>query len=366
MPCKTHPFILCFCLSAVVAHVPPKFIHREISSRQAGEAATQWKPEISTASQNIQADVFKLSAISEQSTLHQPSQPSQLKPEVKSNCQVMLVMLAVICLCGACISESLGQTLGCVVLFCITFSMVYYILTSGIWESWRSGQNVGIPCAILCLWVAALLCVSCLCICFLCCGFTTMLNAWWIIKNAVVKQMHDEYESHKEKLSGPRRDYYESEAFKQRCDKLFDRYDKDESGSLTMQEILPLVQKEWELDEESAQQASLFLFIGFDENKGGSVERAEFVHLMQYMAMKRFQEGQFTQKSAYEVLQLDPDSATYEDFKKSYKKLSLKYHPDKRQGVPEEEVKRDMAEINDAKTLLEKLPRFQQKQQVEG
>merc|ERR1719190_76423 len=53
-------------------------------------------------------------------------------------------------------------------------------------------------------------------------------------------------------------------------------------------------------------------------------------------------------KDLYEILGL-PDDADEADIKKVYRKLSIKYHPDKN---PDEESKRKFAEVRDAYEIL--------------
>ncbi|XP_020679417.1 dnaJ protein ERDJ3B-like [Dendrobium catenatum] len=57
----------------------------------------------------------------------------------------------------------------------------------------------------------------------------------------------------------------------------------------------------------------------------------------------------FGAKSYYEVLQV-PKGASDEQIKRAYRKLALKYHPDKNQG--NEEANKRFAEINNAYEVL--------------
>merc|ERR1719189_3404199 len=113
-----------------------------------------------------------------------------------------------------------------------------------------------------------------------------------------------------------------------------------------------IVKELGEVDDIQCTARCSILRAAFDENGDSKVEKAEFKHMMQFISMTKFQEGNFSEDTAWEVLQVDPKTGTLEDVKKSYRKLSLKYHPDKRSDVPDEERRRDMAEINDAKRLL--------------
>jgi len=176
----------------------------------------------------------------------------------------------------------------------------------------------------------------------------TMIGGFHLIKNELIKKMHEEYEQKSQGLSGPRKAYFESDVFKERCDTLFETYDTDGNGTLNMEELQPLILAH--VGHENAKNATIQTAL----TNGGTVQKAEFVFFMQFLSVLNFQEGHFTEASAWEVLQLNPDTATYDDVKRSYKKLSMKYHPDKRQDAPEDVVKRDMAEINDAKALLDK------------
>merc|ERR1719453_2525622 len=245
----------------------------------------------------------------------------------------------------------LGEMAGSVCSVVITMGMLIYVIQSGIYDEWSKGKSVGVPCQIMCWWVLITIVFNIIwCSCMFC-GLGVLLGAQYYIKNAVIKRMYEDYQAGKDKLSGPRRDYYDSEVFQNKCNAMFDKYDTDKSGSLDMSELSPLVE-ELELDSAPGKMATL-LASAFDENGDSKVEKIEFVHMMQYISMLKFQEGNFTEETAWEVMQLNPDTATHGDVKKSYKKLALKYHPDKRLGDPEDIVKRDMAEINDAKAILD-------------
>merc|ERR1719199_687850 len=80
----------------------------------------------------------------------------------------------------------------------------------------------------------------------------------------------------------------------------------------------------------------------FDENHNSQVEKDEFSEMMKFVSVTQLQDGRFTEEQAFEVLLLPP-TATMEEVNKSYKKLALRYHPDKRPGVADDIVKKDMA-----------------------
>lgn len=54
-------------------------------------------------------------------------------------------------------------------------------------------------------------------------------------------------------------------------------------------------------------------------------------------------------KSYYDILQV-PKGASDDQIKRSYRKLALKYHPDKNQG--NEDANKKFAEINNGKCLV--------------
>ena len=56
-----------------------------------------------------------------------------------------------------------------------------------------------------------------------------------------------------------------------------------------------------------------------------------------------------TEKDYYELLEVSR-SATGDDIKKSYRRLAMKYHPDRNQGDKEAELK--FKEINEAYEIL--------------
>jgi len=179
-----------------------------------------------------------------------------------------------------------------------------------------------------------LLLFACLCGCC-CCGLGAFVVGQTVIKNLSIKEMHKQYEERKKNLSGPRRDYYDGELFQRKCDRLFDEFDEDGNGSLDMSELKPLIQRE--IGEDIGDFHCAIIRSAFDENGDSTVEKAEFKHMMQFISMIKFKEGNFSEDTAFEVLQVDPKTGTHADVKKSYRKLSLKYHPDKRTDVPDEE-----------------------------
>lgn len=290
-----------------------------------------------------------LSATEGASEFSEPAiKPTFERPE----CKWMILAWAIVVCCGGCIYAFLGPVAG---YFCQFFTIVFiivYVIISGIYGAWRAGQPIGFACQIVC-WLVFfnLLICCCECLCGFCVG-VPLITAWLAIRNESIKQMHQEYTEKRQTLSGPRREYYESEFFQDKCDRMFRQADSDGNGSLSMAELHPVIVQEIG-DMQEMQVKCMFIHEAFGANRDSSVERAEFFHMMQYLSLMKFREGAFTEDSAWEVFQLDPRTATQEEVNKTYKQMSLRYHPDKRYGVSEEDKTRDMAEINDAKRILD-------------
>lgn len=269
----------------------------------------------------------------------------------QDHCKWMALAWLLVACCSACLFAVVGEKAGnvCQTLVCIF--VVFYVIDSGLLGAWWSGQPVKLSCQLMC-WIVffQLLLAACLC-CMTVCFGTMTLAAVFVIKNATIKKMHQEYEEKKLNLSGPRRAYYESELFQQKCDRMFQEADADGNGELSMAELQPVITRE--LGDSGELYPTFTLAQAFDENGNSTVEKAEFVHMMQYLSMMKFTEGKMTEANAWEVLQLDPQTATHADVKKTYRRMSLQYHPDKRPLVAEDIKKKDMAEINDAKAILD-------------
>lgn len=329
----------CLCLSGTDANRQPQARRVDLSAVEETPLATQSKP----SGVSLKGALTQLAAF-EESTVAEVSIYGLLRPR----CGFMLFFLVFLCCCQPVIRAALGDALGMIFHLASTFGLLFYIYFSGIYDMWSKGVPLSTSCQILCWWVFfCLLFAAIWCACTCCLG-ATMFGAAFVIKNELIKKMHEEYEQKSQDLSGPRKAYFESDVFKERCDTLFDTYDKDGNGTLCMEEMQPLILAH--VGHENAKNATIQTAL----TNGGTVQKAEFVYFMQFLSVLNFQEGHFTEESAWEVLQLNPDTATYDDVKRSYKKLSMKYHPDKRRDAPEDVVKRDMAEVNDAKALLDK------------
>lgn len=223
----------------------------------------------------------------------------------------------------------------------VSIFVFVYLMYSGIYQDWWEGASVGLYCKVICIW--ALLQMTCfgLFACFLC----VFVGAAHIVKNQVIKQMQEQYEEKMKDISGPRRDYYESQFFRNKMDSLFDQADSDGNGSLDMKELESvLVEVTGEPD---ITQMAPLLQQAFKDHGNSAVEKHEFVEMMKFVSVCALQEGKFTAKQAFEILQL-PETASKAEVSKSYRKMAMKYHPDKRKDVDDETAKRDMGQINDA------------------
>merc|ERR1719460_262035 len=127
-------------------------------------------------------------------------------------------------------------------------------------------------------------------------------------------------------ISGPRRDYYESALFKEKCQRLFEKADVDGSGTLEMHELRDVLVEVTKDD--NITQITPLLTEAFDQNNNNSVEKDEFVEMMKFVSVVSLQPGRFTVEQAFEILQL-PETATMLEVNKAYKKMAIKYHPDK-------------------------------------
>eukprot|EP00929_Paragymnodinium_shiwhaense_P064847 TRINITY_DN3254_c0_g1_i1.p1 TRINITY_DN3254_c0_g1~~TRINITY_DN3254_c0_g1_i1.p1 ORF type:complete len:311 (-),score=83.68 TRINITY_DN3254_c0_g1_i1:233-1165(-) len=223
-----------------------------------------------------------------------------------------------------------------------TVLLVSCLIASGMFGEWYRGEQVSIAgvSQSLVLLIGSILCG--------CLGFAAAAVS---INNMWVRKMYDDYEEKKHKLSGPRREYYESKLFKKKCNDLFDKADGDKSGSLDMQELQPVIHQELQT---YSIRKNFLLKQAFDENKTNRVEKDEFLHMMQYVRMLKFKAGDISEEAAFEILQLDPSSATKKSVSHQYRLLAKRYHPDHRHDVPDEVKNKDMQEINDAKAVLDK------------
>jgi len=324
-------FVLFLCFYGVVAHV--KDLGREHShistKRDAG-------PSLHGAEQPQALLSLRGSATEGRFELLR-----ELPQHVKGQCVWMLAAICFMCCCGGALQALVGQEAASHIGMFITVFCFVYLLSSGIYSAYARGENVGTACKIMCWWVIFMMFFwSCFC-CLLCCGVTLMLG----LKNEMIKKMRAEYEEKMQHISGPRKDYYESDLFKQKCDRLFEKADSDGNGTLDMKELQGIL-VEVTGDPNIGNVAPL-LQQAFEEHGDSVVEKHEFVEMMKFVSVVSLQEGTFTVEQAFEILQC-PETASKSEVRKAYYKLAAKYHPDKQSGDNPEKEKRDMACINDA------------------
>jgi hypothetical protein len=288
---------------------------------------------------------------------HQPDQGHHMHEiHEKFACNFMVFLLCTLCCCGGVIRQVAGDQKAAAVSLGLSVGMLFYIWYSGIWHAWWSGDpGLGLACRFMCWWVLILIVFWASFLCCLCCAVGVLFGAAIIIQNHVIKEMQEKFQDKEKKLSGPRKEYYKSPLFKQKCDKLFDKADKSRTGKLSAHELEPVVKEELEMssDGDGGGQLAYFMTKMFDKEGDSEICRDEFSEMMKFLSVMQQEDGRFSKKQAFEVLLLPPD-ATMNDVNRSYRKLAIKYHPDKRPNEDKALVDKDMSEINDAKALLEK------------
>lgn len=280
--------------------------------------------------------------------------------ETRRSCIAMVSVLSFICCCLAPMvagvsyffSWSPAEAMNCITFLSVALSlpMIVWLMMSGIYSSWWRGEDVGLPCRIMCWWVIFLAVSLSIALCCFCCCAGLLVGLFNKLKNERIVEMKEEYDKKARSLSGPRKEYYDSDFFKQKCNDIFDEADIDNNGILDMCELSDIVE---DMLGKQAIGKSILLQECFDESHDSQVEKLEFVEMMKYLSVMQLQDGRFTEEQAFEVLLLPP-TAALADVNRSYKKLAAKYNPDKRQGVDDKIVQRDMKELNEARTVLEK------------
>lgn len=276
------------------------------------------------------------------------------KPADKGSCVILSCILLFFCCCGGALKDMIGQSLASFINLVATVTILVYLLQSGTYQQWWKGATVGPWCTFLCIWAFLFFIFwSCVCCCTVC-----FLGTTFFIRNEVVKHLRSCYDKKEPLLSGPRRACYQSPAFREKCDKIFEKADADGSGSLDMKELEQVVKDYMGENAGAMDSNTLALFaMAFDDNGDSTVEKHEFVEMMKcfsVMTLKEDTEGRpegQTLQHHYEILRV-PDNATASEVSRAYRQLAREYHPDKRYGVSKEVADRDISEINNAKDEL--------------
>lgn len=268
----------------------------------------------------------------------------------KFACKLMFLLILINCCCAGALQQSMGDQKAHAISLGLSLVVFAYMCFSGIYGAWWRTEHIGLFCRIMCWWVLFQIIFFTIMLCCMCCLFGLIVGASIIIKNEHIKKLKDDYEKKGKLLSGPRKEYYQSDLFKNKCNKAFDKADRTRTGTLKMTELEDAVKEM--LGDDNAGVASILREI-FNEHGNSVVERDEFSEMMKFLSVTQLQDGRFTEEQAFEVLLL-PDTATMSDVTKAYRKLAIRYHPDKRPGEDKDIVDKDMAEVNDAKSLLEK------------
>eukprot|EP00933_Yihiella_yeosuensis_P069598 TRINITY_DN762_c6_g1_i1.p1 TRINITY_DN762_c6_g1~~TRINITY_DN762_c6_g1_i1.p1 ORF type:complete len:357 (-),score=70.05 TRINITY_DN762_c6_g1_i1:127-1197(-) len=284
-----------------------------------------------------------------------------------NNCSGLLCVLLFTCCCGGALTGTLGEKGAAAFNFVVTTGLLFYLLQSGIYAKWWNGKPLELPCRLLSMWAFLLFFLWGALFCLLGMG----IGAGLIVKNLTVQQMREMYTEKEKTLTGPRRAYYESDAFKELCNELFDKADQDKDGVLDMKELRGAILETCG-SEEVAASTPLF-FEAFDNNGDSQVERAEFVEMMKFFSVLRLEvetkHHMRSTKKYYEVLQLR-DGAPLTEVRKSYHRLARQWHPDKRLDVSQKIASEDMAEVQEAYDAichyLKATPEEQKKLKEEG
>jgi hypothetical protein len=260
-------------------------------------------------------------------------------------CEVFAITLLFLCCCGGSCQSLIGSGPTSALNFFVTLTMLGFLVFSGDFSTWWDGKNVSIWIRLLSLWACVLFCFWG---CLLCCTGLG-ISAGYCIKNQMVRKMRTAYQEKEASLSGPRKAYYTSQAFIQKCNQLFDKADIDQDDEIDMSGLRSIIIETCG-SEEVALATPLFAE-AFGVHRDSKVERCEFQEMMKFFSVFRLEiEREAGMRSIgpyYELLQLQ-EGAALDEVKRSYYRLAKKWHPDKRPDVPLEQATADMQEVQEA------------------
>jgi len=273
-------------------------------------------------------------------------------------CVVLAAVLLFMCMCSQLLAKALdgicpgrGEQAASAISSISTTAIMVYLLVSGTYSAWWTGKAVGSYCRFLCLWAFFVFVFTSVLLCCMCSG---MLGAL-VIKNHIVKQIRDKFKEMEPGLPGPRREYYKSEAFRTKCDAAFDKADDDKNGVLDMSELKDVVLSLAHNDQAALDQM-MFYALCFDQNGNSKVEKDEFPEMMKFFSVSMLRADGRSQtipqspnpaEQYFEILQL-PETCTSAQASKSFRKLSVMWHPDKQWGVSKDVASADFAELTGA------------------
>lgn len=284
----------------------------------------------------------------------------------KNQCFVMFMAVCVMCCFGSAVQIMLqplvGDKIAALVPISVNVGIWLYLMITGTFWAWLSGRHaVGFWCQWLCIW--ALMVSPCMCCLVL------AAPAAYITMSAVMAEMKAKNAEKWKSLSTPWREFFESDAFRAKQDRTFKKADKDQSGSLDMEELKVLVEemtarqheellRQTENDEarQAMKASSQFMAMTLTQmfQARSTCTKEEFVEMMRFVGVQAIEPGKCSTEQAFDILQLDQETATAQDFSKAKRAMSMKYHPDKRHGCDPQEAHKDQQDINIAANHLEK------------
>jgi len=301
--------------------------------------------------------------------------------EPKATCMFLSFLLLGSMVFLGSLRATLGDSITVATSILFTTSVVLWLFHTGLFQKWWYGAHLGYGCQFLCWTALFLLCTATIaCSCFCCCmGLFMTANlitplALASIKNKAAKELRERFDKKEGTLSGPRRLYYQSQAFKDKCDRIFDKAFREERAAKQGLEKTPEQELRKDQASEKLRLQDLYLVtheafggdipeeyleifqLAFDDNAESEIDRIEYMEMCKFFSVSCLPDElrSRTISQHLETLSL-PEDATLSEVKKQYHRLARQYHPDKRNDdASSEVVQSDMQEINEANAVLRK------------